>query len=221
MNKLKPFIKPASYIIVYFLITIVLSAVYSFMNIDSKVATSVAMIVVSLLSTMYVIYATKEKLKGQGEKFLKNFKSNIKVILTVWFLGLISMMFANMILIILLEGIAPNEEANREVLGNYMLYSIIYTCILAPIAEELLFRLNFRECFKNKKAFILGTGLIFGAMHVVLSMEGLTDILYVIPYSILGCAMSKIYIETDNIYSSILAHMIHNTFTMLVIVLNL
>lgn len=221
MNKIKPFKKPILDIVMYFLITIILSSLFSFVNLDSKIALTASMIAISLLSTLYVIYVTKDKFKGQGEKFLKNFKANIKTILKYWFLGLVCMMFANAILIVLLEGIAPNEEANREVLGNFMIYSIIYTCILAPIAEELLFRLNFRECFKNKKTFILGTGLIFGAMHVVLSMNSITDILYIIPYSILGSALAKIYIKTDNIFSSVLAHMIHNTFTIIVVVLNL
>ena len=127
------------------------------------------------------------------------------------------MMISNLIIVFLfLKGIAPNEEANREMLRNYPLYMIFAVTILAPICEELMFRLSFKNVFKNRLVYILFTGISFGAMHL-LANTSLIELLYIIPYSALGIAFSAICYDTDNIYSSIIAHIMHNTLTVLLL----
>ena len=89
--------------------------------------------------------------------------------------------------------------------------SIIAVGILAPIIEELTFRKAFREVFTNKTLFVLASGLIFGGLHVILSLNSLWDLFYIIPYSSLGIAFGYMYQKTDNIYTSIIMHIFHNT----------
>ena len=106
---------------------------------------------------------------------------------------------------------ATNEQGVQELIKSSGLLSIVAVGILAPIIEELVFRKAFREVFNNKWAFILSSGLVFGALHVVLSLSSAWDLFYIIPYSSLGIAFGYMYYKTDNVYTSIFIHMFHNT----------
>ena len=121
------------------------------------------------------------------------------------------MMISNIIISLLTPAHAGNEESVQEFIHSTKLLSIITIGIIAPIIEELVFRKAFRDAFKNNVVFILISGLIFGGLHVVLSMSSAWDLLYIIPYSSLGMAFAYIYYKTDNIYTSMFMHMFHNT----------
>jgi membrane protease YdiL (CAAX protease family) len=99
----------------------------------------------------------------------------------------------------------------QEYIHTSKYLSILVIGIIAPIIEELTFRKAFRDIFKNDLAFILTSGLVFGALHVVLSFNSLWDLLYIIPYSSLGIAFAITYSKTNNIYSTIFMHIFHNT----------
>ena len=58
--------------------------------------------------------------------------------------------------------------------------------------------------------YILLSALIFGYLHVTNS-NSLYDFLYIIPYGALGAAFAYINVKTDNVYSSILVHFVHNS----------
>ena len=101
-------------------------------------------------------------------------------------------------------------------MDSYRYYSILSTALLAPIMEEILFRLNFKGLFKDKNTFIYSTGLLFAAMHL-LSSSSIAELIYIIPYACLGIAFSKIYADTDNIFPSIFMHILHNSLTLFII----
>ena len=86
---------------------------------------------------------------------------------------------------------------------------MLLTTIFAPINEEIIFRKSIQDCLKNKWVFIIVSGLIFGYLHV-LGSESLYDFLYIIPYGSLGAAFAYLLSKTDNIYVTILMHLIHN-----------
>ena len=48
-------------------------------------------------------------------------------------------------------------------------------------------------------------------MHIIGSASSLIDVLFIIPYSSLGLAFAYTYYKTDNIFSTISMHLIHNT----------
>ena len=52
---------------------------------------------------------------------------------------------------------------------------------------------------------------MFGALHVVTSYTNTTDLLFIIPYSIPGCAFAYMLVKSDNICVPISMHMLHNT----------
>ena len=62
----------------------------------------------------------------------------------------------------------------------------------------------------SNKLFILFSGLIFGALHVVINLENLVDLLYIIPYSIPGFIFAYIYTKSKNIMVPISLHFLHN-----------
>jgi len=188
------------------------------LNIQNLFVTNIMMAFSTLLTFVGVFFFSYSKLKGQFEKFKSNFKSFMSSSLKTWILGLLIMFIVNFVLnVVILKSIAPNEEANRELLDSYLFYSLISMCVFGPLTEEMVFRLNLDGTFKSKKAFIIVSGLIFGLMHILTSEITLANILYIIPYSVLGCTFAKIYKDTDNIYSSIFMHILHNIISITII----
>ena len=91
----------------------------------------------------------------------------------------------------------------------------IYNLERIPFTEEMIFRKSLRNCFNNKVLYILLSGLIFGSMHL-LSASSIVELVFLIPYSSLGCVFAYMYYKTDNIFVPMTFHMMHNT----IIVLN-
>ena len=58
--------------------------------------------------------------------------------------------------------------------------------------------------------FIFFSGLIFGGMHVIGTLEHLVDLLFIIPYSIPGFVFAYVYTKSKNICVPISLHFIHN-----------
>ena len=163
-----------------------------------------------LLFILYLIYrkSLKEDFKKIKENFYQMMDSGIKY----WLIGLIAMVISNLIIgLFITQAQAGNEEGVQELIHSSGVLSVIAIGILAPIIEELTFRKSFREVFNHRILFVLASGLIFGGLHVVLSLNSLWDLFYIIPYSSLGIAFGYMYQKTDNIYTSIIMHMFHNT----------
>ena len=67
----------------------------------------------------------------------------------------------------------------------------------------------------NKKFFVIISGIIFGAFHIIGSAESLYSWLYIIPYASLGIAFSYTFVKTNNILTPIIMHSFHNLITIL------
>ena len=146
------------------------------------------------------------------KKFKKNFWEISDKVISYWTIGLVVMAVSN-ILIGILTPVkeAANEQGVQEIIKTVPVIAVFLTTFLAPFAEELTFRKAFKDVFKERSLFITISGVVFGALHVVLT--GSNDIyqyLYLIPYSALGIAFAAICYDTDNIWSSIFAHFLHN-----------
>ena len=158
-----------------------------------------------------LIYAyRKDFIKG-----FKDFNKNIKKYLDyirVWIISLILMVISNLIIInFTTQKVAANQQAALEQLHIFPIYLIISASIIAPIIEETIFRLSFRKAIKNNILFIILSGLVFGSLHVITSYTNITDLLFIIPYSIPGFAFAYMLVKTDNICVPISMHMLHNT----------
>ena len=82
--------------------------------------------------------------------------------------------------------------------------------------SKTYFDLNFKNIFTKKWIFILTTGIFFGSLHL-LSIKSSLEILFIIPYSILGITLSYIYRDSKNIYLSILFHALNNAISLLLV----
>ena len=179
-----------------------------------------------LLILKYIIYLIVIFIKyykyiiEKWKDFWNNKAKYSKIALKWWSLGFLLMMVINQILDRIVHGVGANEETVQALLANEPVIAIIATTLFAPIVEEFIYRKLLQDCFKNKILFIIMSGLIFGLIHVIGSSNPL-DYLFIISYGLFGACFAKILTETDNIYSTIMVHMIHNgLLSLLAIVVN-
>ena len=127
------------------------------------------------------------------------------------------MITSNLIIMIFTKGnISENEETVRTLIDSYPLYMAFNVMIYAPITEEIVFRKSIKDICPNSNISILLSGLIFGGLHVISSLDTPLGFLHLIPYCSLGFLFAYLYKKTDNIFSTITAHSIHNTFAILI-----
>ncbi len=164
---------------------------------------------ICLLIILIIIYF--KSLKSDINEIKDDFNKKMEIGIKAWLIGLGIMMISNVLIGILTPAKATNEETVQEMIKSAKIISIIAVGIIGPIIEELVFRKSFREVFKNNTLFILMSGLIFGSLHVILTLSGPSDLLYIIPYSSLGIAFAYMYVKTNSIYTSMIIHIFHNT----------
>ena len=171
------------------------------------------------LGYMIIIFLVyKEKIIKEFKEYISNFKDNFKKSIKYYIIGFIIMVISNnLISIFFAEASANNEEAVRTLINIYPVYMIFSVSIYAPIVEETIFRRSFKDIFNSfdnnkyvKYLYISLSGLIFGAMHILGQASSNIDYLYVIPYASLGCAFAALYYKTDNLFSTIILHSLHN-----------
>lgn len=179
---------------------------------DTPFKNSIISLSSSLITCLIMIYIYRKTLTKDLKHFKNNFITLMENGVKYWLIGLAGMMISNLIISSILSGeLANNEENVRNLLNVTPIITFFMTAILAPITEELVFRKAFRDVFKDKWSFVLISGLIFGSLHVVFSLDSLNQLLYLIPYCSLGIAFSYMYYKTKNIMVPISIHMIHNT----------
>lgn len=161
--------------------------------------------------------------KNYSKDFFKNFETSFKY----YFIGLVIMIVSNLIIGFCFQGAnANNEEAVRNLINLYPIYMIFSVSIYAPFIEETIFRKNIKNivlAFGDNKItkylYIFISGFIFAAMHIVGMASSSLDYLYIIPYMALGVSFAALFYKTDNIFSSIVMHSLHNTVAVLLYLL--
>lgn len=170
---------------------------------------------------LFLLY--KDKIKKDFKDYFKNFSTNFELSFKYYFVGVLIMMASNLIITIFFSGAsANNEEAVRSLIDVAPLYMIFSVSIYAPFVEELIFRHSIKDCFMGyrnnnftKYLYIFISGFIFALMHILGQTTSYLDYFYIIPYMSLGIAFSSLYSKTDNIFSSISMHALHNTVTII------
>lgn len=147
---------------------------------------------------------------------LNNFKKNgIKLIIKffpIYLFGVILMGISNSILISItgLE-LSSNEENVRTMIKFYPFYMFFSSVIYAPFVEEVIFRKSIKKVINNETLFILLSGLIFGLIHVISGgNESINEILMGIPYIIMGIDFAYIFYKSENIFTTMALHSLHN-----------
>ena len=215
-NQLKEFFKGIGMVLLFFIIPVVYQISLSSLFNKSTFFNSVLLLIEQIICCLFFVFIYKNRFKGCLKDFKTNKKEYIDLMVKAWILGFICMVISNLIINIGLNmGVAGNEDSNRKILKSMWLYAIPSMTVLGPLTEEIVFRVSFKEAFKNKKLFIIVTALIFGGVHLLSGFNDIKDLLYIIPYSSLGFSMSYVYAKTDNPLTNVLMHIAHNTFTVI------
>jgi len=157
-----------------------------------------------------------EELKRDLKAFIKNFNLYLSHMLPQAFKIFLIYMFGDLIVSSIVGDISTNQALLNE---TPILITAILSIIVAPITEELTFRVFIRKLIKDDGLFVIVSSLLFGAVHIVIG-DNLLQLLYIIPYSLLGLLFSLNYVKTKNMASNIFLHSMWNTFCMLFIALN-
>ena len=121
------------------------------------------------------------------------------------------MMMANALINLAGGGISGNEESIRKQFEIAPIFTYISAVFLAPVLEESIFRLSFRNIIENKYIFIIISGLVFGGLHLISGIDSLTLLpLYLIAYCSFGFIFAYMFIKTNNIFVSMGFHLMHN-----------
>lgn len=166
-----------------------------------------------------LIYIYKDEFKNGLKKIKENgIKDILKVGFKYWGLGILGMIIFNIIInfIIFNGSIAKNEELVRETIFGNPIFGFISAVVFAPFIEEIIFRASLRRNIKNIYIYSLTTGLLFGLAHTLSGLSiplKLLEFLYILPYGALGYAFGMMYAKTENIYTSIIIHGLHNFIT--------
>jgi len=165
----------------------------------------------NIVFLIIIVLCYFKTLKKDFKPYFRNFASNIEESFKYYIIGLGIMIVSNFIITFVIGGsTSENEEFIRNSISLAPFLMLVEVSLYAPFSEELLFRKSIRELIDNKWMYVLVSGLIFGGLHVVGS-QSLIEYLYLIPYCGLGCTFAYIYAKSDNIYSTITIHAIHNT----------
>ena len=119
------------------------------------------------------------------------------------------MFTSNIIINSFYNQLSNNEEAIRGMFANTPIYVFISAVFLAPILEELTFRLTFKKIFNKKWLFIILSGLFFGYLHIS-TLDNYLELLYIIPYGTLGAVFAYMLEDSKNICVPIAFHFLHN-----------
>ena len=236
MEKIKQTIKSISFGILSLLLYLLLPNLLVPLMRDLLLSTNfwihnLSFLSIYLITFLIIFLIARKDIIKQWKSFLKNHKQILSKGLTYWVYGIIVMIISNLIITAIIGNIAVNEQVTRETLLLAPLYAIPTITLIGPFLEELVFRYGFRKPFKKEITYAIFCALLFGGLHVItaieewklanifisLFLEG--EILFLIPYGSLGFFFAKAYYETENIFSSVIPHMLHNTISVLLILL--
>lgn len=217
----KTIIKNSLIFLSYFFYQLLVFFIVSLFNINVKnfsfVQKNIYLFITDLIYLIILVYLYKDELKSDLSKFKKNGDKLITKYFPIYLLGVFLMGISNMIVSSITKiEISSNEEAVRTLIKFYPVYMIFSSVIYAPIVEELIFRKSIRKIFDDKVVFILISGFLFGLVHVIGSSSSLNEILMGIPYIVMGIDLAYIYYKSDNIFTTMFIHSMHNFILLLI-----
>lgn len=176
-------------------------------------------LVISLVFLAVMVYFIKYYQNQLQEYNPRDFGENLSfkgkvgwIILTV--VGIYS--FLIFVSPLLPQGSAENQQVVDQLFLNHVLGVTLYGAVLGPIIEELLYRGIFMNFFWNQTGrkydvlAVLSSGLLFGLLH-----EPQLS-LYLLVYSIIGVFLGMLYLKTKDIRCNMIAHILYNGITFLV-----
>lgn len=209
-NFFKQFFYAFILMFIYLLINSLLNEILFFTKYSSIVSSFITLLI-------FIIYFRKNLMNDL--KNLRKIKLKTWVNYTLFFIiCYVSVVILDYYLTIFVGNMATNEQlVENSILNNPKLY-FWEVVIIAPFMEELLCRLNFRRAFRNKWIFTIFTGLFFASLHL-LSASSTLEILFIIPYFIMGFYLGFVYYDSDSIITSIIYHFSNNLIAFIILII--
>lgn len=218
INNIISFSKSFYGLIIYFAVNIIFEYIIVRMPNLNTITYSMLLISSELVLTFLLILIFKKRLKKDFIDFDKNYKKYLILGIKVWLIGIVVMAISNSIIYkFFTNSIAYNQEVNQMVMSKMPLFSVIGMIITGPFIEEIVFRLSFKEHLKNKVMFYVLTVLIFTGMHVLNGISSPLQLLFFIPYGSLALSFAYILDKTNNIFTTIIIHTMHNSIAVVLI----
>lgn len=181
----------------------------------TKITALISVISLYLLQVVLLVIPMANELKRDFIVFKNNFKLYLAKMLPRFGVIMIVYFICNFSLMLFID----NIPTNQAILNDLPIYiTAILAIIIAPLIEELMFRGFIKKFVQNNFLFIILSSLIFGGLHIAVA-DSLKQILFIIPYSILGFAFSLNYVKTRNIASNIFLHSAWNSIAILAMIL--
>lgn len=188
-----------------------------------KIVTKFWMLVVFYVVILSLMVGVFYKQLIHDFKIFKSyFKEYFVLILKTWGKALVLVAIAAIIIYITTDKMkANNQIALQNSFNSNPVFIALLSMFYAPIAEELMFRGVLRKFIKNKKLFVIVSGVVFGLMHVIDDSKTLAEFSYVFVYSILGIYLAGIYARTNNLCTNIFMHFMQNTLSVIGMILSM
>lgn len=185
---------------------------------DPQVLTKVML--VSGIIDVIVFYLMNRKLIHDSMNRLESVSNVLKRSLSFFGIAYLT----SVTLSIVVSRILPNNQAaNQQTLDGLFISNplaiLFVVVIVAPIAEELVFRYAMIS-FKSEKSILISwivSSLLFGFAHIAQAIsEGhLEEMWFLLVYGALGFVLGYVYLKTKNIMYPIFVHAIYNLFNVM------
>ncbi|MBQ9023895.1 MAG: CPBP family intramembrane metalloprotease [Bacilli bacterium] len=200
----------------YFIYQLLCILVVDLLKIDlnNNYEKCIYLLITNIIYLIFLIFVYRKELKDDISKL--KLKSIIKYI-PIYIIGILLMWISSYI-ISNITGIetSQNESLVRQYIKILPIYMSFSTVIYAPIVEEITFRKTFRNVIKDNILFVILSGLVFGSVHISITSNSFNDFLMIIPYIIMGIDFSYIYYKSNNIFTTITLHSVHNLILLIV-----
>lgn len=183
---------------------------------ETKIAAIITFIAIYVIQVAGLVIPMFNELKRDFIVFKNNFKLYLGNMLPRFGIVAIIYFMCSITVLLIVDNIPNNQEA---LLSLPLFVTAFLAIVVGPLTEELMFRGFIKKFIKNDILFIILSSLIFGGLHV-LSADSLLQLLYIIPYSVLGFAFSLNYVKTKNIASNIFLHCSWNTIALILATLS-
>lgn len=177
---------------------------------------AVAYIICYLIMIILLGKWFKRDLIDNAKSFKEDLKNNWLNILIMTIIFTILLYISNYIIVKYMNGLASNEIMARNQLDYSPILMGINLVLLAPIVEEIIYRLPYRRINKHKLLNYFVYSFVFALAHIAV-INGLKELLYLIPYSFLSLSIGYSFYKTDNIYMSMIVHILNNFINVMIL----
>ena len=171
-----------------------------------------------LVVLITIVIKNRQDLINDAKTLKKDTSGIVKHLIFMYFLFLILQIGSNAILYLKIGAIADNQTLLNDLILKSPLIMFITLTLIGPIIEELIFRYPYRNALTNKKIKFAICTIIFTLSHMT-ATQNLIGILYIIPYFFLSLSIGYSYYKTDNIYTSIIFHILNNVVAVLAVMI--